>query len=162
CDHALRQAGVGALADRRLDTLSGGQRQRCWLAMTLAQQTPVLLLDEPTSALDLGHAAETLDAVRDTARDDRAVVMVIHDLAAAAGYADELVAMRDGRVLAGGAPREAVDPELVRMLYDIDADVLSAPIDNAPLVVPRANEATESGNGDSLSAGVEHHDRTSR
>ncbi|MEU8510013.1 ABC transporter ATP-binding protein [Kitasatospora sp. NPDC048722] len=134
---ALRATGVEALADRRLDRLSGGQRQRCWLAMVLAQDAPVVLLDEPTSALDLGHAVEVLELVREVAADGRTVVMVLHDLAAAARYADLLVALRDGAVVASGPPREVVDPDLVRALYDVDADILPAPDDGAPVIVAR-------------------------
>ncbi|MER7846317.1 ABC transporter ATP-binding protein [Kitasatospora sp. NPDC096077] len=135
---ALRATGVDALADRRLDQLSGGQRQRCWLAMVLAQDTPVVLLDEPTSALDLGHAVEVLELVRAVAAGGRTVLMVLHDLAAAARYADLLVALRDGAVVACGPPREVVDAPLVRALYDIDSHVLAAPDDGAPVIVPRA------------------------
>ncbi|MFF2141512.1 ABC transporter ATP-binding protein [Kitasatospora sp. NPDC058190] len=135
---ALRATGVDALADRRLDRLSGGQRQRCWLAMVLAQDAPVVLLDEPTSALDLGHAVEVLELVREVAAGGRTVVMVLHDLAAAARYADLLVALRDGAVVACGPPREVVDAPLVRALYDIDSHVLTAPGDGAPVIVPRA------------------------
>ncbi|MFD8081065.1 ABC transporter ATP-binding protein [Kitasatospora sp. NPDC059722] len=140
--HALRATGVEALADRRLDRLSGGQRQRCWLAMVLAQDAPVVLLDEPTSALDLGHAVEVLELVREVASDGRTVVMVLHDLAAAARYADLLVALRDGAVVASGPPREVVDPDLVRALYDVDTDVLPAPADGAPVIVPRPRPRT--------------------
>lgn len=131
---ALRATGVADLADRRIDRLSGGQRQRCWLAMVLAQQAPVMLLDEPTSMLDLGHQVEVLNLVRST---ERTVVMVLHDLVSAARYADVLVAMRDGRIIASGPPREIVDADLVRALYDVDADILTAPSDGTPVVVAR-------------------------
>nr|WP_237535167.1 ABC transporter ATP-binding protein [Streptomyces sp. SID3343] len=137
CRDALDATGVLDLADRRLDRLSGGQRQRCWVAMVIAQEAPVMLLDEPTSALDLGHAVEVLGLVRHVAAQGRTVVMVLHDLASAARYADVLVAMRDGRVLASGPPREVVDAPLVRALYDVDADILRAPGDDTPVVVPR-------------------------
>jgi iron complex transport system ATP-binding protein len=133
---ALDATGVADLADRRIDQLSGGQRQRCWLAMVIAQQAPVLLLDEPTSALDLGHQTEVLSLVRDLARSGRTVLTVLHDLSAAARYADVVVAMRDGVVVAAGPPRDVVDADLVRRLYGIDADVLAAPGDGAPVVVP--------------------------
>ncbi|WP_171166632.1 ABC transporter ATP-binding protein [Streptomyces sp. I05A-00742] len=139
---ALRATGVDGLADRRLDQLSGGQRQRCWLAMVLAQETPVVLLDEPTSALDIGHAVEVLDLVREVAVAGRTVVMVLHDLAGAARYADTVVAMKDGRIVAQGAPRDVVVPALVRELYGIEADVLQAPDDGSPVVVPAARHAT--------------------
>jgi iron complex transport system ATP-binding protein len=135
---ALSATATAELADRRLDELSGGQRQRCWLAMVLAQQTPVVLLDEPTSALDLGHAVEVLDLARAVARSGRTVVAVLHDLSGAARYADTLVALRAGRLLASGPPREVVSPSLVRELYGVRADVLAAPGDGAPVVVPAA------------------------
>ncbi|MEU0936485.1 ABC transporter ATP-binding protein [Embleya sp. NPDC005971] len=137
CRDALTATGVLDLADRRLDRLSGGQRQRCWVAMVIAQEAPVLLLDEPTSALDLGHAVEVLGLVRRVAAGGRTVVMVLHDLASAARYADVLVAMRAGEVIASGPPKEVVDAELVRALYDVDADILRAPGDDTPVVVPR-------------------------
>ncbi|MFC4158687.1 ABC transporter ATP-binding protein [Chitinimonas lacunae] len=135
---ALDATGTLDLATRQLDELSGGQRQRCWLAMALAQETPLLLLDEPTSMLDLGHQVEVLSRIRHLAAGGRSVVIVLHDLIAAARYADQLVAMRDGRIVAAGRPREVVTPALVRQLYDIDADVLTAPGDGTPVVVPMA------------------------
>ncbi|MGG7570068.1 ABC transporter ATP-binding protein [Streptomyces sirii] len=135
---ALADTGTTELAAERLDRLSGGQRQRCWLAMVLAQHTPVVLLDEPTSALDLGHVVEVLELVREVAAAGRTVVMVQHDLAAAARYADTVIAMKDGRVIAEGAPRDTVDEALVKELYALDADILRAPGDASPVVVPRA------------------------
>ncbi|MDI3419351.1 ABC transporter ATP-binding protein [Streptomyces luteolus] len=135
---ALDATGATELAERRLDQLSGGQRQRCWLAMVLAQQTPIVLLDEPTSALDLGHAVEVLELVREVAAAGRTVVMVLHDLASAARYADTIVAMNAGEVLAHGPSREVVDAALVKELYGIDADILRAPGDGSPVVVPVA------------------------
>lgn len=134
---ALEATGTRALAAERLDRLSGGQRQRCWLAMVLAQQTPVVLLDEPTSALDLGHVIDVLSLVRTVAAAGRTVVMVLHDLASAARYADTVIAMKDGRVIAQGAPRDIVDGPLVKELYAVHADILTAPGDAAPIVVPR-------------------------
>ncbi|WP_327352525.1 ABC transporter ATP-binding protein [Streptomyces sp. NBC_01304] len=139
---ALRATGTEELADRQLDQLSGGQRQRCWLAMVLAQQTPVALLDEPTSALDLGHAVEVLELVREVAAGGRTVVMVLHDLAAAARYADTIVAMNAGEVVAQGPAREVVNAALVKDLYGVDVDILQAPGDGSPVVVPAARPAT--------------------
>lgn len=139
---ALEATGTTALATERLDRLSGGQRQRCWLAMVLAQQTPVVLLDEPTSALDLGHAVEVLELVREVAAAGRTVVMVQHDLVAASRYADLLVAMKDGRVVARGEPSATVDEALVKELYGVEADILRAPGDDAPVVVPRSGRLT--------------------
>lgn len=138
---ALRETGTLELAPRQVSELSGGQRQRCWLAMVLAQQTPFILLDEPTSMLDIGHQVEVLELVRQVARRGFTVVMVLHDLAAAARYADTLVAMQAGRVLASGHPRQVLTAALVRQLYGIEADILRAPVDGAPVVVPVAQHA---------------------
>lgn len=136
--NALQETGTTDLAGRTLDELSGGQRQRCWLAMALAQETPLLLLDEPTSMLDLGHQVDVLELGRALALAGRSIVMVSHDLGAAARYADTLVAMQAGRIVASGSPRKIVTPALVRQLYGIDADIINAPGDGAPVVVPRA------------------------
>ncbi|MCR8573379.1 ABC transporter ATP-binding protein [Streptomyces sp. Isolate_219] len=145
-EHAVREAleatGTTGLAAERLDRLSGGQRQRCWLAMVLAQHTPVVLLDEPTSALDLGHVVDVLELVREVAAAGRTVVMVQHDLAAAARYADTLIAMKAGRIIAHGEPRDTVDEALVKDLYALDADILRAPGDASPVVVPRTRNHT--------------------
>lgn len=133
---AMEETGTASMANRRMDQLSGGQRQRCWLAMVLAQETPLVLLDEPTSMLDLGHQVEVLELVRALARSGRSIVMVLHDLAAAARYADTLVAMKGGSVVASGSPRNIVTTALVRKLYGVEADILMAPGDGAPVVVP--------------------------
>ncbi|MGP9677471.1 ABC transporter ATP-binding protein [Halomonas sp. AOP27-A1-41] len=140
--HALLAAGLEDLADRPIDALSGGQRQRAWIAMTIAQQTPLLLLDEPTSALDLGHQIEVFELVRHLAGHGRTVVMVLHDLASACRYADHLIAMCDGEIVDQGAPANVVTPELVRKLYQVDCTLLSDPATGSPLLanVRRATE----------------------
>jgi iron complex transport system ATP-binding protein len=133
---ALVAADLLDLAERSLDTLSGGQRQRAWIAMVVAQETDVVLLDEPTSALDLGHQLEVLELVEGLAAEGRTVVLVLHDLSTACRYADNLVAMRDGRVVAEGPPSVVVTPELVRDLYGVEAAVLSDPATGSPVVCP--------------------------
>ncbi|WP_431875738.1 ABC transporter ATP-binding protein [Micromonospora marina] len=136
-EEAMRLADVGALADRAVDTLSGGQRQRVWIAMTLAQDTDALLLDEPTTFLDLAHQVEVLDLLhRLRAERGRTVVAVLHDLNQAARYADHLVAMRDGVVVAAGRPREILTADLVRDVFGLDCVVVPCPVSGAPLVVP--------------------------
>lgn len=133
-EHALAAAGLEALAERPLEALSGGQRQRAWIAMTIAQQTPLLLLDEPTSALDLGHQIEVFELVRHLACHGRTVVMVLHDLASACRYADHLIALCDGQIVAQGAPAEVVTPELVRTLYQVDCTLMTDPDTGSPLL----------------------------
>ncbi|MFJ5063713.1 ABC transporter ATP-binding protein [Streptomyces nigra] len=133
---ALAMTGVSDLADRPVDTLSGGQRQRVWISMTLAQGTGLLLLDEPTTYLDLAHAVEVLDLVDDLHESGRTVVMVLHDLNLAARYSDHLVVMRDGAVLAQGAPRDIVTAELMREAFGLRAQVIEDPVGGRPLIIP--------------------------
>lgn len=121
---SLERTGTTDLASRRVDELSGGQRQRVWIAMALAQRTDLLLLDEPTSFLDIAHQIEVLDLVRDLSVDDgTTVVMVLHDLPLAARYADHLVAMREGRIVAEGPPREVVTAQTVCDVFGITCRV---------------------------------------
>ena len=134
---AMAWTGVSDLADLAVDTLSGGQRQRAWIAMALAQGTDLLLLDEPTTHLDLAHAVDVLDLVDRLHHDrGRTVVMVLHDLSLAARYADHLVAMRDGRIVAQGPPRDVVTPELLADVFGLHAAVLPDPVSDGVLVVP--------------------------
>ncbi|MQY02158.1 ABC transporter ATP-binding protein [Actinomadura macrotermitis] len=134
---ALSATGMGDLADRTLDELSGGQRQRAWIAMALAQETELLLLDEPTNHLDLAHQIEVLDLVRDLHLTmGRTVVMVLHDLSLAARYADRLVAMKDGRVAAQGAPAEVLTDALVAEVFGLRARVRVDEETGVPLVIP--------------------------
>jgi iron complex transport system ATP-binding protein len=138
---ALQQALVATdlleLADEPVDALSGGQRQRAWLALVVAQQTPVLLLDEPTTYLDLAHQLDVLELVRTLNRESgRTVVMVLHDINQACRYADHLVAMRAGRVVAQGVPADVVTPALLRDVFDVHCRVLPDPDTGRPLVVP--------------------------
>jgi iron complex transport system ATP-binding protein len=139
---ALERTDLVHLAGVPVDSLSGGQRQRAWIAMVLAQQTPVMLLDEPTSFLDVAHQLDVHDLVRRLCDDQGVtVVMVLHDLAMAARYADHLVAMRDGRVVAEGTPGEVVTPEVIEHVFGVTATVLTDPASGAPVVIPRRRTA---------------------
>lgn len=134
---ALEATGIADLADRAVDELSGGQRQRVWIAMALAQETDILLLDEPTTFLDVAHQMEVLDLLADlNAARGTTIVMVLHDLNLAARYADELVALRDGRLHAVGAPDEIVTDALVREVFGLDCSVIPDPLTGKPLVLP--------------------------
>ncbi|MFF8841856.1 ABC transporter ATP-binding protein [Streptomyces sp. NPDC015127] len=136
-DAALAATGSADLAHRSIDELSGGQRQRVWIAMALAQDTPVLLLDEPTTYLDLAHQVDVLELVAELNRSEgRTVVMVLHELNLACRYADHLIAMRDGRVMAAGSPSEIVTPDLVHEVFGLRAAVIDCPVAGTPLVVP--------------------------
>ncbi|MEU6562355.1 ABC transporter ATP-binding protein [Nocardia nova] len=134
---ALAQTGVSDLADRTLDELSGGQRQRAWISMALAQGTDILLLDEPTTYLDLAHSLEVLDLV-DRLHEElgRTVVMVLHDLNLAIRYSDHLIVMRDGRIVAQGAPGDIIDTELLSSVFGLRAEVHTDPVSRRPMIVP--------------------------
>jgi iron complex transport system ATP-binding protein len=136
--HALAVTGMEALAGQQVDALSGGQRQRAWLALVVAQETPLLLLDEPTTYLDMAHQLDVLELVRDLNATGRTVVMVLHDVNQAARYADHLVAMRDGAVVAQGPPGGVLTPTLVEQVFAVRCQVLTDPASGAPLVVPVA------------------------
>ncbi|MYW67973.1 ATP-binding cassette domain-containing protein [Streptomyces sp. SID8379] len=134
---AMERTDVAALADRGVDELSGGQRQRVWIAMALAQETEILLLDEPTTYLDISHQVEVLDLVRQLNHDKgRTVAVVLHDLNQAARYADHLVAMKEGRIVAEGEPGKVVTAELVREVFGLECVVVPDPVTGSPLVVP--------------------------
>jgi iron complex transport system ATP-binding protein len=134
---ALEWTGMLDLAERPVDELSGGQRQRAWISMALAQGTDLLLLDEPTTFLDLAHQVDVLELVRRLHSEvGRTVVMVLHDLNLAARYADRLVAMRDGRIVASGTPHEVITEELLAEVFGLDARVIADPVAGTPLVVP--------------------------
>lgn len=134
---ALEMTGISDLADRTVDELSGGQRQRAWISMALAQGTDLLLLDEPTTYLDLAHQIDVLDLVQELhASAGRTIVMVLHDLNLAARYADHVVAMRGGRIVAAGAPGDVLTEEMLLDVFGLDARVVPDPVAGTPLVVP--------------------------
>lgn len=139
---AMRQTGVAELAGRYVDELSGGQRQRVWIAMALAQQTPLLLLDEPTTYLDIQHQIDVLDLCAELHETrGRTLVAVLHDLNHAARYATHLIALRDGAVVAEGAPADVVTAELVEEVFGLRCQVIDDPQTGTPLVVPAARRA---------------------
>ena len=106
--------------------------------MVLAQDTPLLLLDEPTTFLDLQHQIEVLDLCAELHAAGRTLVAVLHDLNQACRYATHLIAMRDGRVVARGAPEEVVDAELVEHVFGVRCRVIDDPETGTPLVIPSA------------------------
>jgi len=134
---ALEATGTAELADRSVDELSGGQRQRVWIAMALAQETDILLLDEPTTFLDVAHQIDVLDVLADlNRRRGTTIVMVLHDLNLAIRYADTLVAVKDGRIHAMGAPDDIVTSELIEEVFDLSNQITVDPVSGKPLVTP--------------------------
>jgi len=136
-EEAMRLTDTWELRDRAIDQLSGGQRQRAWIAMTLAQDTDLVLLDEPTTFLDLAHQVEVLDLVSRLNRErGRTVAMVLHDLNLAARYSDLVVVMKDGVVVTQGTPGEVFTTELLADVFGLRADVMADPRTGLPVVVP--------------------------
>ena len=134
---ALESTNTLGISDRLVDELSGGQRQRVWVAMVLAQQTPTMLLDEPTTFLDIAHQYELLEMLGRLHRSGRTLVAVLHDLNQACRYASRLVVMKDGRVVATGAPNDIVDADLIEEVFGIRCVVIPDPVSGSPLVVPQ-------------------------
>jgi iron complex transport system ATP-binding protein len=135
--NALRLTDTTELTSRPVDELSGGQRQRVWIAMALAQDTDILLLDEPTTFLDLSHQVDVLDLLMDLNHSRRCTIaIVLHDLNLAARYADHLIAMKDGQIVASGAPAEVVTEAVVLDVFGMESRVIRDPVSQTPLVVP--------------------------
>lgn len=136
---AIDAMGIADIADRCVDELSGGQRQRVWIAMSLAQQTDILLLDEPTTYLDIAHQIEILDMLTElNRRKGTTIIMVLHEINLAARYADCLFAMRDGELVAKGAPAEIINTGLMKTVFGLNSVILSDPISQAPMICPRS------------------------
>lgn len=136
---ALELTGLTAFADRPVDGLSGGERQRVWIALALAQATPILLLDEPTTFLDIGHQLEVLDLIQRLNRErGLTIVVVLHDLNQAARYADRMVVLQQGQIVADGAPNEVLTPRLLARVFQVRAHILTDPTSDTPVCLPYA------------------------
>lgn len=131
---AIAQVGLKDFADRAVDTMSGGERQRAWLALMLAQNARCLLLDEPTSALDIAHQTEVLALVQDLARQrGMAVVVILHDINLAARYCDDIIALRDGRMIVRGPAAELMRPEVLDGIYGVKMGIFAHPVNGWPV-----------------------------
>ncbi|EAR25831.1 The iron-vibriobactin/enterobactin uptake porter [marine actinobacterium PHSC20C1] len=136
-EHALVATETVELASRRIEELSGGQRQRVWIAMALSQDPDILLLDEPTTFLDVRHQLDALDVLAALNRDrGTTIVMVLHELNLAARYADHMVLMGGGKILAEGAPADVVTVERMREAFGLTAQIVSDPVSHSPMVIP--------------------------
>ncbi|MGK0700006.1 ABC transporter ATP-binding protein [Priestia flexa] len=134
---ALESTGLSDLADRQVDSLSGGQRQRAWIAMTLAQDTDIILLDEPTTYLDMTHQIEILDLLFElNEKEERTIAMVLHDLNLACRYAHHIVALQDKQIYAQGKPEEVITCQLVRNVFNMNCEVTVDPLFGTPLCIP--------------------------
>lgn len=140
---ALELTHTSSLAHEPLESLSGGQRQRVWIAFVIAQDADILLLDEPTTFLDLAHAIDVLQLVEALHREsERTIVMVLHDLNLAARYAQHLVVMGDGSIVAQGAPAEILGSALLSDVFGLAAEVIPNPVGDGILVVPSGRSPT--------------------
>lgn len=136
--NAMQATGVSELADRSVDALSGGQRQRVWIAMVLAQQTPLLLLDEPTTYLDIAHQIDLLELFSNlNQQHNHTLVAVLHDLNHACRYATHIIAMRDGQIVTQGHPREVITADLVEQVFGMPCLIIDDPVSHTPLVIPK-------------------------
>lgn len=131
----LLRSDTFRFADRNFTSLSGGERARVSLARALAQRTTLLLLDEPTAALDINYQEQVLAVARQSARRGNAVVVVLHDLSAAAAYADTVLLIADGEMQAAGTPREVMTAERLSAVYRHPVRVLPE-ADGSLLIVP--------------------------
>nr|WP_262021792.1 ABC transporter ATP-binding protein [Vibrio quintilis] len=137
---AMAVTGVTELAHQMVDQLSGGQRQRVWIAMVLAQQTPVILLDEPTTYLDIAHQIDLLDLFRQLNRESgHTVIAVLHDLNHACRYADHLIAVKGGEVIAHGEPAALVTEDLIRQVFGLNSLIIDDPVSGTPMVIPKGS-----------------------
>ncbi len=138
---AMQAADIIDFSDRRVDSLSGGQRQRCWIAMVLAQETDVILLDEPTTFLDLKVQVDVMTLLRKIARQKgRTLLVVLHELNIAAMFADRIVIMRDGRLIAQGAPERVITTENLAAGFGLQASVIKDPVTGRPVCLPDITE----------------------
>lgn len=134
---ALEATGLLDLKERSVDSLSGGQRQRAWIAMTLAQDTDFILLDEPTTYLDMTHQIDILDLLFElNERENRTIVMVLHDLNLACRYAHNIVAVKDKKIAAMGKPEDVVTRGLVKKVFEMDCEISIDPLFGTPLCIP--------------------------
>lgn len=127
---------MDALATRDIDALSGGQRQRAWIAMALAQDTPLILLDEPTTYLDMAHQLEVLELLQTlNTASQKTIALVIHDLNLAARFSDWMIAMRDGVVRYEGTAAQVMTREVLADVFMLDAYVVPDPWTGRPTCI---------------------------
>lgn len=153
-DESQTRAAIAAtnmieFADRPLDTLSGGQRQRAWIAMTIAQDTSILLLDEPTTFLDIGHQLEVMELIERLNRErGTTIVLVLHDLNQAARYGQRMIVMNDGAIVADGAPWDVLTSDLLARVFKVRAGIIPHPETGTPVCLPyRLAEHEANGTG---------------
>ncbi|GAB3488053.1 Fe(3+) dicitrate ABC transporter ATP-binding protein FecE [Marinomonas epiphytica] len=132
---AMEDTGIEPLAEQAISELSGGQRQRVWLAMTLAQNTPYLLLDEPTTYMDLNHQVELMQLLKRLNQQGKTIVTVLHDINQAARYCDHLMVMKDGQLITQGAPDTVLTETLLKDVFSVSVSIHKDPIAHTPMCI---------------------------
>lgn len=131
----MEKVGVAELAEKLVCELSGGQRQRVWLAMTLAQDTPYLLLDEPTTYMDLNHQVELMKLFKTLNQSGKTIITVLHDINQAARYCDYLIVMKEGEIITQGEPEAVITQSMLKSVFSLNAQIHHDPIANTPMCV---------------------------
>lgn len=134
-EQAMQETAVSEFSEQVVDSLSGGQRQRAWLAMVLAQDTDIVMLDEPTTYLDLSHQIELMKLMQAMKAQGKTVIVVLHDLNQACRYCDHLLVMKEGNVMAEGAPSDIFTEALLEDVFSLKAKVVQDPIASTPMCV---------------------------
>lgn len=135
-NYALEKTGLTNIQHKKISDLSGGQKQRVWIAMTLAQQTSIILLDEPTNHLDLKYKIEVLDLLkRLNHHEKRTIVIVLHDINLACRYADHVIALKEGQVYAEGEPKKIVTEKFIKDVFEINAKIIECPLFKTPMCI---------------------------
>jgi iron complex transport system ATP-binding protein len=135
-ENALTLTGLTQIAERRVGELSGGETQRAWIALALAQNPEIMLLDEPTTFLDLAHQLSVLELIQQLNRvRGLTIVMALHDLSQAARYADRLVLLKDGSVIAEGPVETVLNPDLIQATYGVEVEIVTSD-GGIPVIIP--------------------------
>lgn len=135
-DWAIEQTGLSAFADREVENLSGGQRQRAWIAMTLAQETEIIMLDEPTTYLDLSYQLEVLEILERLNKEKKiTVIIVLHEINNAFRFADHIIGLKKGKIICQGRPIEAINKENLKEIYGIEADLRKSETGDYPICI---------------------------
>lgn len=138
-NNALYAVELQNMSQRLVSELSGGQRQRAWFAMTLAQQTPIILLDEPTTYLDITHQIEILDLCQRLHLQGKTLVLVLHDINLALRYASHLIMMKNGKIYAEGLPEEIINVQSIADVFGLSCCIICDPESGKPLIIPKYN-----------------------
>lgn len=139
-NYALEKTGLVSMKHKNINELSGGEKQRVWIAMILAQNTETILLDEPTNHLDIKYKIETLDLLKKlNSSEERTIIIVLHDINLACRYADNIIAIKEGKIYAEGDPKKIISEELIKDVFHINSKIIECPVFKVPLCITYEN-----------------------